>query len=74
MQPKRLSSLLTLSLVVCLLISSCRLNRTPNRPAKEPTPSVAPTQVAEPSIPAATYIQKNLMPLMYFGNSLKGTL
>ncbi|MFM8877171.1 MAG: hypothetical protein ACKOGC_13985 [Anaerolineae bacterium] len=50
------------------------MNRTPNRPAKEPTPSVAPTQVAEPSIPAATYIQKNLMPLMYFGNSLKGTL
>lgn len=53
MQPKRLSSLLTLSLVVCLLISSCRLNRTPNRPAKEPTPSVAPTQVAEPSSTSA---------------------
>lgn len=60
MQRKISTNLWFLGLVVCLFISGCRLNRAPNRPAKESTPSVASTQVVESSptsAPAALTFQ-----------------
>lgn len=43
-------SVLVASLMLCLVMSGCRLGRTPSRPAKEPTSSVAPAQVVETSL------------------------